>query len=205
MLNHIWLALVILAVVLGGINGKIQNVTKAAIDAAGNSVAIAIGLIGVMSLWLGIMKIAEDSGLMSLVAKAISPVMRRLFPDVPPDHPAIGSMMMNIAANMLGLSNAATPLGLKAMEDLEKLNKTPGVATDAMCIFLTINTANVQLIPATMIGLMASAGSTQPTAIIGTTLAATFVALIAGITTAKLLQRLPVFSVERAASSGGKA
>jgi spore maturation protein A len=198
MLNYIWLALVILAVLLGGINGKIENVTKAAIDSAGNSVTIAIGLIGVMSLWLGIMKIAEDSGLMSLVARLISPVMRRLFPDVPPDHPAMGSMMMNIAANMLGLSNAATPMGLKAMEDLEKLNKVPGVATDAMCVFLTINTANVQLIPATMIGLMASAGSRQPTAIIGTTLAATFIALVTGVTTAKLLQRLPVFSVERA-------
>jgi spore maturation protein A len=202
MLNYIWLALVIVAVVLGGINGKIENVTKAAIDSAGNSVTIAIGLIGVMSLWLGIMKIAEDSGLMSLVARTIAPVMRRLFPDVPADHPAMGSMMMNIAANMLGLSNAATPFGIKAMEDLEKLNKVPGVATNAMCIFLAINTANVQLIPATMIGLMASAGSTQPTAIIGTTLAATFIALLAGITTAKLLQRLPVFSVQRAAKGG---
>lgn len=198
MLNYIWLGLVILAVVLGGINGKIESVTKAAIDAAGNSVTISIQLIGVMALWLGIMKIAEDSGLMSLLARAIAPVMRRLFPEVPPDHPAMGSMMMNIAANMLGLSNAATPMGLKAMEDLEKLNKVPGVATDAMCVFLTINTANVQLIPATMIGLMASAGSRQPTAIIGTTLAATFIALVTGVTTAKLLQRLPVFSVERA-------
>jgi len=205
MLNYIWLALVILAVVLGGINGKIEGVTKAAIDSAGNSVTIAIGLIGVMTLWLGIMKIAEDSGLMTLVAKAISPVMRRLFPDVPPDHPAIGSMMMNIAANMLGLSNAATPLGLKAMEDLEKLNKTPGVATNAMCLFLTINTANVQIIPATMIGLMASAGSKQPTAIIGTTLAATAIALIAGLATAKFLERLPIFSAERAVAAGERS
>jgi spore maturation protein A len=204
MLNYIWLALVILAVVLGGINGKIESVTKAAIDSAGNSVTIAIGLIGVMSLWLGVMKIAEDSGLMTLVAKAISPVMRRLFPDVPADHPAVGSMMMNIAANMLGLSNAATPLGLKAMEDLEKLNKSPGVATNAMCIFLTINTANVQIIPATMIGLMASAGSKQPTAIIGTTLAATAVALTVGLAAAKLLERLPIFSAERAEAAGGK-
>ena len=205
MLNYIWLALVILAVVLGGINGKIEGVTKAAIDSAGNSVTIAIGLVGVMTLWLGIMKIAEDSGLMTLVAKAISPVMRRLFPDVPPDHPAIGSMMMNIAANMLGLSNAATPLGLKAMEDLEKLNKTPGVATNAMCLFLTINTANVQIIPATMIGLMASAGSKQPTAIIGTTLAATAIALIAGLATAKFLERLPIFSAERAVAAGERS
>ncbi len=197
MLNYIWLALVIVAVVLGGINGKIENVTKAAIDSAGNSVSIAIGLIGVMALWLGIMKIAEDSGLMTLVARVIAPLMRRLFPEIPPDHPAMGSMLMNIAANMLGLSNAATPLGLRAMEDLEKLNKHPGVATNAMCTFLTINTAGLQIIPASMVSLMASAGSKDPTAIIGTTLAGTLIAAILGVTAAKFLERLPIFSVER--------
>jgi spore maturation protein A len=199
MLNYIWLALVILAVLLGGINGKIEDVTKAAIDSAGNAVTISIGLIGVMTLWLGIMKIAEDSGLMSLMARAIAPVMKRLFPEIPEGHPAMGSMLMNIAANMLGLSNAATPLGLKAMEDLEKLNKVPGVATNAMCTFLTINTAGIQIIPATMISLMQSMGSKDPTAIIGTTLASTLIAATAGVTTAKLLERLPIFSVARAA------
>lgn len=202
MLNYIWLALVILAVVIGGINGKIEAVTKAAIDAAGNSVTIAIGLIGVMTLWLGIVKIAEDSGLMRLLARAIAPVLRWLFPEVPHDHPAMGSMLMNIAANVLGLSNAATPLGLRAMEDLEKLNSRPGVATNAMCMFLTINTANVQLIPASMIGLMASAGSRNPTAIIGTTIAATAIALLAGVTVAKICERLPIFSAARASQGG---
>jgi spore maturation protein A len=197
MLNYIWLGMIILAVVLGGINGKIEDVTKSAIDSAASSVTIAIGLIGIMALWLGIMKIAEDSGLMSLVARMIAPVMRRLFPDVPHDHPAMGSMIMNIAANMLGLSNAATPLGLKAMEDLEKLNSHPGIATNAMCTFLTINTAGIQLIPATMIGIMASAGSSEPTAIIGTTLAASVLAVVVGVTTAKILEGLPVFDVKR--------
>ena len=197
MLNYIWLAMMVLAVILGGINGKIENVTKSAIDAAGGAVTIAIGLIGIMALWLGIVKIAEDSGLMSLLAKIIAPVMKRLFPDVPAGHPAMSSMTMNIAANMLGLSNAATPLGLKAMEDLETLNKRPGVATNAMCIFLTINTAGLQLIPATMIGVMTSAGSTNPTAIIGTTIAATCIAMIAGVTVAKVLQTLSIFSAER--------
>ncbi len=197
MLNYIWLTMIILAVVVGGINGKIQDVTKSAIDSAGNAVVIAIGLIGVMALWLGIMKIAEDSGLMSLVAKAIAPVLKRLFPDVPAGHPAFATMTMNIAANMLGLSNAATPIGLKAMEELEKLNSHPGIATNAMCTFLTINTAGLQLIPATVIGIMASAGSREPTAIIGTTVAATFTALIIGIATVKTLEKLPLFSVER--------
>ena len=202
MLNYIWLGLVVAAVVLGGINGKIEDVTRSAIEAAGNSVTIAIGLVGVMALWLGIMKIAEESGLVQVLAKLIAPVLRRLFPDVPPDHPAMGSMLLNIAANTLGLSNAATPLGLKAMEDLETLNPHPGVATDAMCIFLTINTAGVQLIPASMISLMASAGSKDPTAIIGTTFAATAISLVAGVAAAKLMERLPIFSVERARKGG---
>ncbi len=197
MLNYIWLSMIILAVVVGGINGKIQDVTKAAIDSATNSVTIAIGLIGTMALWLGLMKIAEDSGLMGLVAKAIAPILKRLFPDVPAGHPAMASMTMNIAANMLGLSNAATPMGLKAMEDLEKLNKNPGVATNAMCTFLTVNTAGLQLIPATMISIMASAGSKEPTAVIGTTIAATMAALILGITAVKILEKLPVFSPDR--------
>lgn len=199
MLNYIWLAMIILAVILGGINGKIEDVTKSAIDSAGSSVTIAIGLIGVMALWLGIMKIAEDSGLIKLLAKAIAPIMKWLFPDVPSGHPAMGSMTMNIAANMLGLNNAATPLGLRAMEDLEKLNKHPGIATNAMCTFLAINTAGVQLIPATMISIMASAGSKDPTAIIGTTIAATGTAVIAGVTAVKILEKLPIFSVERSA------
>jgi spore maturation protein A len=197
MLNYIWLSMIILAVVLGGINGKIQDVTKAAIDAATNSVTIAIGLVGVMALWLGIMKIAEDSGLMGLVAKAIAPILKKLFPDIPAGHPAMASMTMNIAANMLGLSNAATPMGLKAMEDLEKLNPHPGIATNAMCTFLTVNTAGLQLIPATMISIMASAGSKEPTAIIGPTIAATAAALILGITAVKLLEKLSIFSPER--------
>ena len=199
MMNYIWLTIVILAIVLGGINGKIENVTKSAIDAAGSSVTIAIGLIGIMALWLGIMKIAEDSGLMALAARAITPLLKKLFPDVPAGHPAMASMTMNIAGNMLGLGNAATALGLKAMEDLESLNKHPGVATNAMCTFLTINTAGLQLVPATVIGVLASAGSKDPTVIIGTTIAATCTALIAGLTTVKLLEKLRIFSVEREA------
>src|SRR5437764_5027382 len=155
MLNYIWLSLIILAVVLGGINGKIEGVTKSAIDAASNSVTLAIGLIGVMALWMGIMKIAEDSGLVMLLARLIAPVLRWLFPDVPPDHPAMGSMLMNIAANMLGLGNAATPLGIRAMAELQKLNPHPGTATNAMCTFLAICTASIQLIPATAVGILA--------------------------------------------------
>jgi spore maturation protein A len=146
-----------------------------------------------MALWLGIMKIADQSGLVAKLASALKPITTWLFPDVPADHPAMGAMIMNIAANMLGLANAATPLGLKAMEELNKLNKKLGTATDAMCTFLVINTSNVQLIPATVIAIRAASGSANPTEILGPVIVATFVALIVGITTAKLLARLPIF------------
>ena len=134
---------------------------------AKTAVELAIGLIGIMALWLGIMKIAEQSGLVAHLGRGLRPVMTRLFPDVPADHPAMGAMIMNISANMLGLTNAATPFGLKAMEELNKLNTKVGTATDAMCTFLVINTSSVQLIPATVIAIRAAAGSSNPTEILG--------------------------------------
>jgi len=157
------------------------------------AVELAIGLIGIMALWLGVMKIAEQAGLVALLARVLKPATSRLFPDVPPDHPAMGAMIMNISANMLGLANAATPLGLKAMEELNSLNRKLGTATDAMCTFLVINTSNVQLIPATVIAIRAAGGSGNPAEILGPVLVATAVALVAGIVTVKLLARLPVF------------
>ncbi len=205
MLNYIWFGLIIVAVLLGGINGKIEDVTKAGLDSAGAAVTISIGLVGVMALWLGIVKIAEEAGLMKLLARGIAPILRIVFPEVPRDHPAMASMMMNIAANMLGLSNAATPLGLRAMEDLQKLNRNPGVATNSMCTFLAVNTAGLQLIPASMISLMASAGSKEPTAIIGTTIAASIAAVLAGVAAAKVLERLPVFAARPADGEGASS
>src|SRR2546421_3859414 len=165
-LNYIWLALVLLAVAIGGWNDRLQDVTAGAFDGAKTAVTIALGLIGIMALWLGVMRLAERAGLVQRIARGLRPIMRRLFADVPPDHSAIGSMVMNMSANMLGLGNAATPLGLRAMADLEKLNPRPGVATNATCTFLAINTASIQLIPTTAIGLLAIAGSTNPTAIV---------------------------------------
>ena len=134
-----------------------KEVTNSAIDYAGKAVNIAIGLIGIMALWLGIMKIAEQAGLISIIAKSVKPITKFLFPDVPHDHPAMGSMIMNISANMLGLGNAATPFGLKAMEELEKINPEKGTATNAMYTFLAVNTAGLTLIPATAIAVRAAA------------------------------------------------
>jgi spore maturation protein SpmA len=196
-LNYIWLALVLLAVAIGGWNDRLKDVTAGAFDGAKTAVTIALGLIGIMALWLGVMRLAERAGLVQRIARGLRPIMRRLFPDVPPEHPAIGSMVMNMSANMLGLGNAATPLGLRAMRDLETLNPHPGVATNAMCTFLAINTSSVQLIPATAIAILAASGSTRPTAIVGTALLATLCAASVAIISVKLLEKLSIFQPSR--------
>lgn len=167
---------------------KIKNVTNAVLSYAGVAVNIAIGLIGIMALWLGIMKIAEKAGLINIIAKSVRPITKFLFPDVPHDHPAVSSMVMNISANMLGLGNAATPFGIKAMEELDKLNPNKGTATNAMCTFLAINTAGLTLIPTTAIAVRAAAGSSDPTIIIGTSIFGAMSATITGITAAKLFE-----------------
>ena len=171
---------------------KMKEVTNSALDYAGTAVNIAIGLIGIMALWLGVMKVAEEAGLIKIIASAVKPITKRLFPDVPHDHPAMGSMIMNISANMLGLGNAATPFGLKAMEELEKLNPNKGTATNAMCTFLTVNTAGLTLIPATAIAIRASAGSSDPALIIGTSIFGAVCATTVGITASKILEKFPI-------------
>ncbi|MGB9665394.1 MAG: nucleoside recognition domain-containing protein [Ignavibacteria bacterium] len=170
---------------------KMKNVTNGLLDIVNTAVQIALGLIGIMALWLGVMKVAEEAGLIKLIAKSVKPITKFLFPEVPQDHPAMGSMIMNISANMLGLSNAATPFGLKAMEDLQTLNKQKDTATDAMCMFLAVNTAGLTLIPATAIAIRAAAGSSDPAIIIGTSIFGASCATITGITAAKLFANYP--------------
>lgn len=194
MLNYLWLGLVLLAVVLGGLNQRLPQITDAAFDAAKTAVmTIALPLIGLTALWLGVMRLAERAGMVRVLARAMRPALRWLFPEVPAHHPAMGSMLMNLAANMIGLTNAATPLGLRAMNDLEKLNRHPGTATNAMCTFLALNTSSVQLLPTTAIGILAAAGSPQPTAIVGPALLATLCSTAAGILAVKSLQNLRWF------------
>jgi len=191
MLNYIWFGMMAIAVVAGIVNGKIDDVTAAAIDMAEVSVNIAIGLIGIMALWLGIMKIAEESGLIRIIARGLRPITIRLFPDVPEDHPAIGSIVLNMSANMLGLGNAATPLGLKAMEELQELNEQKDTATNSMVMFLAINTSSVQLIlPATVVALMGATASD----IFITTILATLLSTIAAITAVKVLEKMKRFA-----------
>ena len=198
MLNWIWLGLVVLSVLLGAASGQLGEVTAAAFDACKTAVVtLALPLAGIMALWLGVMRLAEQSGLVNLLAGALRPIMRWLFPDVPASHPAMGSMVMNMAANMLGLANAATPLGLRAMQDLEKLNPRPGVASNAMCTFLAINTSSIQLIPATTVGILSAAGAANPTSIIGTAFMATICSTAAGIIAVKSLEKLPHFTLPK--------
>lgn len=198
MINFIWAGLLIIGFVVGAATGNLEAVTNAAIDNAKTGVDLALGLIGIMTLWLGLMKIAEDSGLVEKLAKLLRPLMIRLFPDVPAEHPAMGAMIMNIAANMLGLGNAATPLGLKAMQELQKLSDDKETATDAMVTFLAINTSSVTLVPASTIAILAAAGATNPTEIIGPTLVATTVSTVVAIIASKIFQKLPKYQMKKA-------
>ena len=196
MLNYIWFGMILIAVVVGTITGNIDAVTEAAITMAKTAVEIAISLIGIMALWLGTMKIAEESGLIQIIARGLRPITIRLFPDVPDDHPAIGSIVLNMAANILGLGNAATPLGLKAMEELQELNSKKDTATNAMCTFLAINTSSVQIIlPATVVGLMGAASNQ----IFITTILATGLSTAAAVIAVKTLEKMDRFNVGREA------
>ena len=181
MLNVIWLLLLAMGIIVGALNGNIEVVTSAALDAAQGAVAVCFDLIGVMALWLGIMKIAEKGGLIRVIAWVMRPLMVRLFPTVPPRHPAMGAIILNLSANMLGLGNAATPFGMKAMQELQQLNPDPEQASTAMCTFLALNTSCITLIPATIIGVRLSFGSANPTEIVGPCIFATSLAMIIAV------------------------
>ena len=189
MLNYIWFGLIAIAVVTGLFTGTIDAVTDAAFASARQAVELAIGLVGAMALWLGIMRIADKAGLVAVLARGIRPIARRLFPDIPDGHPALGSIVMNMAANILGLGNAATPMGLKAMKELQELNPA-------------INTSSVQiLLPASVVGLMgARAGDIFIPVLVATTISTT-VAIIA----AKWLQKRPRFAVQTTHADDGEA
>jgi spore maturation protein A len=181
MVNWIWLFFIVASVVVAAITGKMDAVTQAAFEGAKSGVTVSFGLISIMVFWLGMMRIAEDAGLLRTLARMLGPAVRKLFPDVPPNHPAIGYIMSNLSANLFGLGNAATPMGIKAMQELQKLNPDPATATPAMCTLLALNTSSITIIPTTLIAIRMNYGSANPAEIIGTTLAATFVATTAAI------------------------
>jgi spore maturation protein SpmA len=197
LLNAIFILLIASSVLFAAFHGTMTEVMNASIDSANGAVQIAIGLLGMMALWLGLMRVLRDAGFMALLARTLAPVMRRLFPDIPPGHPALGAMIMNLSANMLGLGNAATPFGLKAMKELDTLNARSGVATDSMALFLAINTSGVAVMPLDVIAVRASLGSMDPAGIFVPSLLATACSTLVAIFMAKLLQRHPTFALER--------
>ncbi|XID94222.1 nucleoside recognition domain-containing protein [Paenibacillaceae bacterium WGS1546] len=181
MVNWIWMGMIVVSVLFGAANGRMEKVAEAAFGGAQTGVTVCLGLISILVFWMGLMRIAEDAGLVRKLSSILAPAVRRLFPDVPRDHPAMGYILSNMSANLLGLGNAATPMGIKAMQELQKLNPEPAVATPAMCTLLALNTASITLVPTTMIAIRMNFGSAHPADIVGTTLLATIVATGAAI------------------------
>lgn len=184
MVNLIWACMAIFGILFAMINGTIDEVNKAIIESADQAVTLSIGLISILVFWLGIMKIAEEAGILKVITKMLRPIIIRIFPDIPKDHPAMGYILSNFTANFFGLGNAATPLGIKAMQEMKKLSDSD-VASRSMITFLAINTSSLTLIPTTVIAIRMQYNSVSPTEIVGTTL----IASLAGVTSAVLIDR----------------
>ncbi|NEP61342.1 MAG: spore maturation protein [Symploca sp. SIO2G7] len=195
-INIVFVGFIAVAILFAGYTDKMEEITQASFESAKTAVNLAIGLIGVMALWLGLVRVLEAGGLMYTLANILKPLMIKLFPDVPPTHPAMGAMILNISANMLGLGNAATPFGIKAMVELNKLNPLKGTATNAMCLFLAINTSSVALFPLGVIGVRAAANSSNPAAIYLPTLLATICSTVVAVSVASWLGRRAKRSLE---------
>lgn len=181
MVNWIWMGMIVVSVLFGAANGKMEQVAEAAFGGAQTGVTVCLGLISILVFWMGLMRIGEEAGLVGKLSQLMAPIVRKLFPDVPGDHPAMGYILSNMSANLLGLGNAATPMGIKAMQELQKLNPDKEVATPAMCTLLAMNTASITLVPTTMIAIRMNFGAAHPADIVATTLLATFVATAAAI------------------------
>ena len=188
MINFVWLLLIVAGILVATINGQPEVITDSALQAANLGVKYSFDLIGLMTFWLGIMRVGEKAGLVDVLAKIIKPFTKFLFPSIPENHPAMGSILLNLSANLLGLGNAATPFGLKAMQELQALNNGSDEASDAMVTFLALNTSCMTLVPATIIGVRVAAGSLNPTEIVGTTMFATFIGMTLALTSDRLFR-----------------
>lgn len=181
MVNYIWMAMLVVGIVFAAVNGKMEAVNKAIFEGAKQGVVVSFGLISILVFWLGLMKIAQNAGLLTMLADRFRPLARRLFPEVPPDHPAMGYILSNLIANFFGLGNAATPMGIKAMEELKALNGGKDSASRSMITLLALNTSSLTIIPTTVIAVRMNYHSAAPTEIVGTTVAATACSTIAAI------------------------
>ena len=189
MLNWVWFGLLATGMFFAAAGGNMEQTTAAAFSAASDAVLLILEICGLLCLWMGMLRIAERSGLVDVLARLISPLARRLFPSVPPQHPAFSAIVMNIAANLLGLGNAATPFGLKAMEYLQTLNPQPDTASAPMITLLAMNTSCITLLPTMVISLRLSAGSAEPTAIIGATMLASSIGFVFALLLDRAIRR----------------
>jgi spore maturation protein A len=189
MINYIWFFMLLLGIAVGIFTGSGELISKAIVDSTASTTDLLLGLLGIMCFWCGTMKVAEKSGLTNILASLLKPILKVLFKDAARDEKTLGSIVMNLTANMLGLSNAATPFGIKAMEGMDKLNPKKGIASNDMALFLVINAACVQFVPSTVISVRAAAGSSNPGAIIIPSLIATGCAAIVGVTCTKILEK----------------
>jgi spore maturation protein A len=181
MVNWIWLGMIVVSVLFGAANGRMEQVAEAAFGGAQTGVTVCLGLVSILVFWMGLMNIAENAGLVHGLSRVLAPVVKRLFPDVPAGHPAMGYILSNMSANLLGLGNAATPMGIRAMQELQKLNPDKNVATPAMCTLLALNTASITLVPTTIIAIRMNFGALHPADIVASTLLATAVATAAAL------------------------
>ena len=188
-MGYIWVFLIAVSIIVAVINGKVPEVTQSITSNAKIAVEISISLIGVMAFWLGLVKLAEKSGLIKIISKIVQPITDFLFPEIPKGHSSLGNIAMNVSANALVVTNAATPVGIKAMQEMQELNPNKDNATNPMCTFLAINTAGFQIVPASVIAVLVAAGATNPTEIIAPTILTTFLGLIIAVITVKFLQR----------------
>ena len=189
MINIIWFLMLAVGITAAASQGEIHLITSATIEGVNEAVKIAIGLIGIISLWSGMMKIATDAGLMNILAKLMHPIASMLFPEIPKNHPAMGAILLSMSANILGLGNACTPLGIKAIEELQKINPEPESASNSMCTFLAITSSSLTIVPTTIIALRTAANSNNPTEIIGTTIAATLASTTAAVIVDRFLRK----------------
>ncbi len=188
MVGYLWAAMICVSILVAGLTGNMSVITPGIFSAAEQAVSLVIGLISVMAFWLGIMKLVERSGLVEVIKTLLRPAARLLFPAIPRHHPAMSAILMNMSANLLGMGSAATPFGIKAMEEMQALNMHRKTASNEMCTFLAINTSSISLLPTTVIGLRAAAGSFNPAEIVGTTLAASICSCLAALTAERVLR-----------------
>ena len=189
MINYIWFILIFLGIIVGLVTGNGELISKAIVNSSGNTVTFIIDLVGIMCFWCGVMKVAEKSGFTEILSKVLKPILKLIFKDAAKDEKALGSIVTNLTANMMGLSNAATPFGIKAMEEMDRLNDNKGTASNDMALFLVLNAACIQLVPSTIISIRAASGSNNPGIIILPALISTSVAALVGVICCKILQR----------------